>query len=100
MRTMKSIIFLAPALLVLAGCSTTGAVSQADLEQQVSTQLESSVGVAPDSVTCPGDLTAETGTTMRCELTAGDSTYGLTVTVTGVENDVASFDILVDDAPQ
>jgi hypothetical protein len=100
MRIMKPVLFLAPALLVVAACSSTMSVSKADVEQEASAQLEAAVGVAPDSLTCPGDLTAETGTTMRCELTAGDSTYGLTITVTSVDNDVASFDVVVDDAPQ
>lgn len=36
---------------------------------------------------------------MRCELTAGSDTLGLTVTVTSVEDTTVNFDIEVDDMP-
>ena len=100
MRVAKPVLLLAPAVLVLAACTSTPAVSRADVEQEASAQLEAAVGVAPDSMTCPGDLTAETGTIMRCELTAGDVAYGVTITVTSVDNDVANFDVVVDDVPK
>jgi hypothetical protein len=99
MRVAKPVLLLAPALLVLAACSSTAAVPKADVEQEASAQLEAAVGVAPDTLTCPGDLAAEIGTIMRCELTAGDAAYGVTITVTSVDNDVASFDVVVDDVP-
>ena len=67
--------------------------------QEAAAQLAAAVGTAPDSLTCPGDLTAEVGTEMRCELTAGDATYGLTITVTAVDDESAEFDVVVDDAP-
>lgn len=92
------------ASLTLAGCSGSvsvggGSVDQADLEQQVSDQLEAQVGQAPDDVSCPGDLDAEVGTTMRCTLTAGGEEIGLTVEVTEVKDSTVLFDITVDDAP-
>jgi len=86
-------------LLLVAGCSTgTPSVAKADVETQAKSKLTTLTGVAPDSVTCPGDLAATVGQTMRCELSAGGSKIGLTVTVTEV-GDTAKFDIKVDDAP-
>ncbi|MGB0102192.1 MAG: DUF4333 domain-containing protein [Nocardioides sp.] len=83
-----------------AGCSSTPTVEGDRLEGEVSTQLEQSVGVAPDAVDCPDDLEGEEGSSVRCTLTAGSDTVGLTVTVTGVDGDNVDFDIEVDDAVQ
>lgn len=84
------------------GATTCGSesVSTTDLDAEVSTQLEAEVGQAPDSVDCPDALPAEVDAEVRCTLTSGDTTFGLTLTVTGVENDEAVFDIVVDDEPQ
>ncbi|HJB64151.1 MAG TPA: DUF4333 domain-containing protein [Candidatus Microbacterium pullistercoris] len=57
------------------------------------------MGQAPDDMTCPDDLPGEVGGEMRCELTAGSDTLGLTVTVTSVEDTTVNFDIEVDDMP-
>lgn len=99
MRTLKAALVLAPIVLVAAACSGSAAVSKADVEQEAIAQLTAVVGQAPDSLTCPGDLAAETGTALRCELTAGDSTYGVTITVTAVDGSDVSFDVVVDDSP-
>ena len=55
---------------------------------------------APTS-SCPDDLEAEVGAETRCTLTAGDdpTEYGVTVTVTSVEDDTANFDVEVDEHP-
>jgi hypothetical protein len=99
MRALGSALVLASVGVLLAACSSAGSVSKADVEQEAAAQLAAAVGVAPDSLTCPGDLAAEVGTEMRCELTAGDATYGLTITVTAVDGESAEFDVVVDDAP-
>ncbi len=91
----KSLALVAGSLLALAACSGTATVSADDVEQQISDQLAAEVGTAPDSVTCPGELTAEVGTTMTCELTAGADTLPVTVTVTSVEGSTVNFDIQV-----
>ncbi|QDP97158.1 DUF4333 domain-containing protein [Microlunatus elymi] len=87
---------LAAATLLLSACGTL-TVSQADVENQISTQLQKQVGQKPDDVTCPGDLQGKVGTTMRCTLTAGDSKYGVNVKVTSVEGNKVLFNIKVDD---
>lgn len=86
---------------LLAGCTVgqTVTVSPDELARQVSTMLEEQVGVAPDAVECPETLDGETGAETRCELTAGDERYGVTVTVTSVEGTQVGLDIQVDQEP-
>ncbi|WP_448626050.1 DUF4333 domain-containing protein [Geodermatophilus sp. URMC 64] len=90
-----------PAVLVgLAGCGTA-TVTADDVATAAEDTLEEQVGARPD-VTCPDDLEAKVGATARCTLTADglDGEYGVTVTVTKVEGDTASFDVQVDQQPQ
>ena len=93
------------AVLLLSGCSGSvsiggSGVESEELAQEVSDQLEASVGQAPDDVECPDGLDAEVGAEARCTLTDGDATYGVSVTATAVEGDEVSFDIAVDEEPQ
>ena len=81
---------------LLAGCGST-TVSASDVEDQISSQLESQVGQAPDKVDCPGDLEGKVDATMTCVLTAGSDTVDVTVTVTKVDGSDVSFDIKVAD---
>jgi len=100
-RLLLLALFACSAAVVSVSCSTSpGAVAKADVEKQVSDQLTKSSGSKPDSITCPGDLTATVGTTMRCTLAAGGTTIGLTVTVNSVDSGSGNvkFDIKVDDA--
>jgi Domain of unknown function (DUF4333) len=113
--------------LTVAGCSTSASIGsasigsatpaapsataspsapvtakKADVEKQVSDQLARKVGQTPKSVTCPGDLAAQTGTTMRCILTADDGTaFGVTITVTAVDTSTGNvgLDMKVDNTP-
>jgi Domain of unknown function (DUF4333) len=93
-RTALASLALASAAL-LAGCSSS--VSAADVEDQISSQLESQVGQAPDKVDCPGDLEGKVDATMTCVLTAGTDTVDVTVTVTEVDGSDVKFDIQVAD---
>ena len=96
----RTLVVLAGSLLALtAGCGGEREVSTGLLEQQVSTQLEATVGRAPDVVTCPDALPAETGERVRCSLEADGTTYGMDVTTTAVEGDDVRFDIEVDEQP-
>lgn len=81
--------------LMLSACGSK-AVAQSDVEEQVKDQLTKTVGQTPDKIECPGDLKAEVGTTMRCTLSAGGDSIGLTVEVTSVEGDNVKFGIEVD----
>lgn len=96
-RTGRFGIAVAGALLLLLSACGAGAVSQEDVEQQISDALAEQVGQTPDKVECPDDLPAEVGAEMRCTLTAGGESIGLTVTVTSVEGTDVSFDFVVDE---
>jgi hypothetical protein len=89
-----------PVLVLVAGCGS-GTVSKGDVAKAAEDSLEQQVGQRPD-VSCPKDLDAKVGATARCTLTADglDGTYGVTVTVTKVEDDQARFDVQVDSEPQ
>ncbi|MFW6600171.1 DUF4333 domain-containing protein [Propionibacteriaceae bacterium Y2011] len=86
------------ALVSLTGCFGPPTVSQADVEEQISTQLEKQVGTKPDQVTCPGDLTGEVGTTMTCTLTHEGQSLDVNVEVTEVEGSTVRFNIKVAEA--
>jgi hypothetical protein len=87
-------------LLALAGCGTH-ALSAATVARGAEDALEKEVGSRPD-VHCPGDLEAKKGARTRCTLTVGSdpTKYGVTVTVTAVHGDKATFDVLVDRKPK
>lgn len=92
----------AVAIVVLAACSgsvsTGGSIDEAELEQQVSEQLaaQNGDGLVP-TIDCPGDLDAEVGARVTCDLTVeGDDTvYPANVEVTKVDGGVASFSVEV-----
>jgi Domain of unknown function (DUF4333) len=83
-----------------AACSSETVVDKAGLATEVSKQLSSSVGHAPESVTCPEDVTAKVGATTMCDLSDSGETYGVKVTITSVEGADVKFDMKVDDKPR
>ncbi len=102
MNNLAKIAFCGAAtgLLLLSGCSSEKKVDKDDVAKQISTQLESQVGQAPEKVECPEDLKAEKDATLTCTLTDGSDSYGVKVTVTSVDGDNVKFDIKVDDQPK
>lgn len=102
MKRIVAAVALLGSALLLSACSGSitidapAAVPQADVEKTVSEELTANAGVAPDSVTCPGDLAATVGTVMRCSLTAGPDTLGVTVTVTAVNGTKVEYTSEVD----
>lgn len=87
--------------IVMVGCSSgPPTVAKDELAAEINKRLVEQVGRAPDSVTCPTNLRGEVGVTERCELKDGNDTYGITVTVTGVDGTDVRFDFKVDDTPQ
>jgi hypothetical protein len=94
-RTALALIALPAAGLLLAACSSTGAVTQADVESQISSQIAAEVGVTPESVSCPGDLAATVGTTMQCTLVSEGQTFPVDISVTAVDGTNVNFDISV-----
>lgn len=68
------------------------------VSRQITEQISRQIGRAPESVTCPADLSGDEGATLRCELRDSGKTYG--VTVTTVNRGEVTFDIEVDERPQ
>ena len=94
----------AAALLALAltGCSAAAgdaSVPTDTLTDQVSALLEQQVGRAPEQVDCPDPLPAEVGAEVRCTLTDGGVSYGLTVTADEVDGTEVTMGVLVDEEP-
>lgn len=82
------------AVLTLSSCGAS-ALSAADVEKQITSQLKGSDGSTPDSAKCPDELDAEVGATMTCTATAGGDEFDVEVKVTKVEDGTASFDLAV-----
>ncbi|MGY1605065.1 DUF4333 domain-containing protein [Geodermatophilus sp. SYSU D00815] len=95
---MRRIAVLLLGLGLLTGCADS--VAAADVAAAVAEDLEARTGARP-AVDCPEDLPAEVGATARCTVTLEgvEGEYGVTATVTEVEDGRAFFDIQVDPEP-
>jgi hypothetical protein len=80
------------------GVSEEGAVHKARVAQTIADKLAADTGKRPDRVTCPEHLPARVGATIRCELTAGSDTLGVTVTATSVNGKQVNYTFKVDDS--
>ena len=99
-RRMLAVI-LAGLALSAAACGA-GAIEEADVEASVAEQLAEETGQAEPNIDCPGDLDAEVGATMECDLTVDgdDAVYPVTVEVTSVEDGTANYSVEVGEAPE
>ena len=97
---MRRPLLLLPALLGLTACGA-GTVAAGEVTSRAEEVLEAETGGVRPEVSCPADLPAEVGAELRCTATiaGGPDEYGVTVTVTSVEDDQATFDVVVDDDP-
>lgn len=90
-------------IFLLVGCSVSvgsgPSIDKTTLEQGITDTLTKQVGRKPDSVTCPGPLTAKVGQSARCELVGDGTRYGVTVTVTSYQDGKAKYDVKVDQQP-
>jgi len=73
-------------------------IAEKTVTEQIADQVNRQIGRVPEWVSCPGDLSADRGATLRCELRDSGQTYG--VTVTTVHRGGVTFDIRVDQQPQ
>ena len=104
--TRLAVIGLLTVSLGAASCSASVSVggseiAQAEVETRVASQLAASVGSdVPPTIVCPGDLAAEVGATMTCELSVEgeDGTYPVLVEVTAIKDGVATFSAEVGEA--
>ncbi|WP_017584522.1 DUF4333 domain-containing protein [Nocardiopsis valliformis] len=78
---------------------TVETVDAAEVAEKSSAMLAEQFGETPDDFTCSEDLPAEVGAEIRCELTNGGESGGVTVTTTEVDGSDVKWDIKVDDAP-
>ena len=84
-----------------AGCGGEVRIRQADVETQAKRAVGHLIGRAPDAVTCPGDMVAEVGHTMRCTLDSDGSQFGVTITITSMDaaGQNAKFAVALDKTP-
>ena len=99
-----AVIALAAALALPACGADKGApagtlLKGSALEQDIAGRLADANGGTSPTVSCPGNLPIKTGATIRCRTKTGGAEYGVTVTVSGVENGNAKYDITVDPQP-
>ena len=103
-RHFGTTVLAAAAVATAAACSfsagTSVSVDKDDLAKEISAQLKSEVGRAPESVECPDNLKGEVGATTRCTLNDSGETYGVDVNVTKVDGSDVKFKLKVDDKPQ
>lgn len=91
-------------LLLSTGCSfgfgAPAAVAADEVADRSSRMLADQIGEAPDEFVCTDDLPAEVDAEIRCELTHGGESLGVTVTTTSVDGSDVQWEVLVDDAPE
>ena len=97
----RSCLLVATPLLALGLAACGNSVPAEDVADGAEDALEAVAGERP-VVSCPEDLEAEVGARTRCTVRLGDDPqeYGVTVTVTSVEDETAHFDVEVDKEPQ
>jgi hypothetical protein len=90
-RTLAVLGLTAAVGVALAGCSAS--VPQQDVASTINTKL-TELGISLTGQTCPDDLPAEVGKSLRCEITVEGKVVGVIATVTSVQGDQAQFDIV------
>ncbi|MBA2309973.1 MAG: DUF4333 domain-containing protein [Pseudonocardiales bacterium] len=95
MRVLAAAVLAAFVVLGTAGCGAAS-VPKEQVAQQISDQLNQQIGQRPDSVTCPEDLPATVGATVRCTLKAGTDSLGVVAKVSSVDGSNVKYDIQVD----
>jgi serine/threonine protein kinase len=73
---------------------STRTVSKSDVESQISQKMTDAAGNKPESVSCPDDLKATVGAKLDCNMKIKGQSYGVNVTVTGIEGSTAKFDMV------
>lgn len=105
-RAMRSPIPLTAGVaivLAFAGCgsSSDDTVSKEDVQKQAQAKFDEIAqkqgAKTFPKITCPDDLDAEKGKTVRCSATGADGTLGITVTVTSVEDGKVNLNFKGDD---
>ena len=95
-RTVATAAVTASLALGTASCSST--VPKADVETTIETELGKQIPNIGE-VSCPGDLEAEVGKTLRCEFVVEGQPVDAVATVKSVEGSQANFDITTEARP-
>jgi hypothetical protein len=74
-------------------------VDKTQVASAISDNVTQQVGAKPESVACPDNLKGVQGATLRCKLVTDGKTYGVTVSVTGVDAGTVDYHFVVDDQP-
>jgi Domain of unknown function (DUF4333) len=85
--------------LVLGPIACGTAVVDKDEVAKTSTSALQGQGVQVENMTCPADLPAVVGESVRCEFTTGGQPVDAVVTVTSVEGSTARYDVHTEARP-
>ena len=90
---MRKTLAAAGSLIALsAGAGiASAAMSAAEVQEMISSQLTAQAGTPPVAVDCPGELATDIGSEITCAVTFGDETRGVTITVVSVDNGQLNF---------
>jgi Domain of unknown function (DUF4333) len=75
-------------------------VDKTQVAGSISDQVAQQTGQKPDSVSCPDNLQATPGSTLRCDLASSGSTYGVTVSFVNFDGGAPNWSFKVDDQPK
>ncbi len=89
--TLLEILFIA--LIIVVAVNATPTVSQAKVESEISTKLESTSGTTPDSVQCPGELKGKEGEVLTCTTTVSGVRGQVDVAVTSVSGSTIRYNV-------
>jgi hypothetical protein len=89
---------LAAVVVVLGLAACSGAVPKDDVATSISGKLAEQ-NIQAQSVTCPADLKAEVGASVRCEFLVDGQPVDAVATVSSVDGSTAHFDITTEARP-
>lgn len=86
---------------LLVSCSAN-VIAQADVEEQAAKELAAKFDQPEPNISCPGDLDAEVGAKIECDLSVdGDEdVYPVFIEVTRLNDGIADFDLKVGETPR
>ena len=95
-RVLAATVAAAAIVIGLSAC--TGSVPKADVASSISQKLTEK-NIAAQNVTCPADLVAEVGQSLRCEFTVDGQPVDVVAKVTSIDGSTANYDITTEARP-
>ncbi len=95
-RAVAAAATAAALMLALAACGSV--LPKDQVASTIGTELGKQ-GIQAENVTCPEDLQAEVGKSLRCEFTTGGQPVDVVATVTSIQGDTANYDIKTEARP-